>query len=107
MTNLKVRNIFEEADGYAVVSVNVELFKEIVGFDKKVNPLLRDYTTGKNAAGKGVRIFDIDGVPVYTVFNGKDAQYNTSIIMKSADAHKYLETLEQERAGETALAFHF
>jgi hypothetical protein len=97
---LKVRNIFETANGFSKVSVNTEVFKAIAGF----NPTL-PYTTSRNANGNGVRVYDVDGVPVYTQYDKESKK--TAIIMKTSDANKHLQTLESERENEVALAFTF
>ncbi len=96
---LKVRKIFEESNGYSKVSVNVEIFKAIAGF----KPTL-PYTTSRSESGKGVRVFNIAGTPVYTIYEGEN---KSSIIMKSEDAKKHLLSLEAERSSLPALPFAF
>ena len=95
---LAVRTIIKEDGEFAQVVVSNEVFKQVAG----VRPAL-PYTTARNAAGNGVRIFDIDGVKLYTR-RDKEAG-KTYFIMHKADAQKCLKTLEEERAGEPVLGF--
>jgi DNA/RNA-binding domain of Phe-tRNA-synthetase-like protein len=109
MNNLIVRKIFnsDAKTGFSQVSIASENYKQIVGFNKENNPELKDYTTGASASGQGVRIFDFDGVKVYTSYD-KDSKKMLPIMMKTSDAKDHLETLEQSRAKSgDALPFVF
>lgn len=95
---IAVRSIIKETGDFAQVVVSNEVFKQVAG----VRPLLA-YTTARNSAGNGVRIFEIGGVKLYTR-RDKEAG-KTYFIMKKEDAQKCLRTLEEERAGEPVLEF--
>ena len=78
--NQLVSSIFTRDDkGFSQVSLTVNYFKQIVGFDKKENPNLLPYETaaGRNSKGEkiGVRIFNIDGVKVYTSWDKENKKY--------------------------------
>jgi hypothetical protein len=95
-----VRQIFEENNGFARVSVNTELFKALSGFI----PAL-PYKTARSANGKGIRAYNVGGTPVFTQYDGETKK--TSIIMSTEDAKKHLKTVEQERAEGEQVAFAF
>lgn len=85
-----VSTIFtRDASGFSQVSLKKDYFKQIVGFDKKDNPLLLPYETkaGKNEAGEkiGIRVFTINGFKVYTHYN-KETKALDPIYMSTADA---------------------
>lgn len=95
---LAVRAIIKTVGNHSQVVVSNEVFKAVAG----VRPAL-PYTTARNAAGNGVRIFDFAGTHLYT---RRDKELGkTFFIMKKEDAEKCLRTLEQERAGEEVLDF--
>ena len=101
--NQLVSSIFTRDDkGFSQVSLTVNYFKQIVGFDKKENPNLLPYETaaGRNSKGEkiGVRIFNIDGVKVYTSWD-KENKKLCPIYMATADAEANLK--------DTALPFVF
>lgn len=90
-TPIAVRNIFQVQGEYAQVSVDSETFKAING----LRPAL-EYTTTRNAAGQGIRVFNINGVQVMSRYDKENRK--TRFIMKHSDAMSCLKTLEQERA---------
>lgn len=99
--SLTVRQIIAEDNGYAHVVVAQNVFELVNGFRPKL-----PYTTGRNAAGNGVRCFEFkDGAKLWA---RRDKESGKTIFVTSADvAKKNLRTLEEERSGEPALAFGF
>lgn len=91
MENLKLEvfNVFEpasEGSDYSVVSINSAIFKMISGTDERLT--LPMVSKGHDKAGNITRAFVIDGTNVWVRYNGKDAQYPNSVIMKTTDAMK-------------------
>lgn len=97
---MKVRNIFEVSNEFAVVSVDSETFNAVRG----VSPEL-PYTTSRTMDGKGVRIFEIDGVNLMSIYNKETKK--TRFVMNQKEALAKLETLEDERSKEPTLPFAF
>jgi hypothetical protein len=100
MKNLKVRNIIESKGDYSHVVISRENFDAVNGFKPQMA-----YTTSRDAAGRGIRVFDFSGVNLFARRDKENGK--TVFIMKTTDAAERLETLEQERAGEPTLAFAF
>ena len=97
---LVVRNIIgEPINGYVRVTVANDLFKTIAGFRPSIA-----YTAMGDSGGNGVRIFDIDGVKLFSKYNKETAK--TTFIMKTEDARAKLVTVAQERATEAKLPFN-
>lgn len=93
-----VRNIFSTQDGFSRISVDNETFNAVRG----VVPTI-PYTTSRTQDGRGVRIFDIDGTKVYSIYDKENRK--TGFYMKQTDAQARLRTLAQERSTEPALPF--
>lgn len=103
-----VREIFETSGNFARVKLDKDIYKHVIGFNKQANPALLDYSTGKDQAGRGVRIFDINGVKVYTRYDKElDTKTKTHVYMHMADVKNRLKSLEEERADEEPLGFVF
>jgi len=66
---LRVNKIFATKGNYCEVSIDLESFKKIVGFDKNQNKNLANYETATSKSGKNVRIFEIDGHKLYTSYD--------------------------------------
>ncbi len=94
-----VRNIWETEGDYCRVSIDSDTFNKIKGF----NPVIRHVSTTRNAKGQGLRVYDIDGVTLYSRYDKESRK--TSFILKHSDAVAHLRTLEQERSEEPAVAF--
>lgn len=94
-----VRNIWETEGDYCRVSIDSDTFNKIKGF----SPALRHVSTTRNAKGQGLRIYNIDGITLYSRYDKETRK--TSFIMKHSDAVAHLRTLEQERSQEPSLAF--
>ena len=102
MENIKlvVRNIIGEPDnGYSRVTVSNELFNAVRG----VRPQLA-YKAQGDQAGKGIRIFTIDGVDLYSNYDKESRK--TLFLMKTEDAEKCLCTVAEQRAKEPKLPFN-
>lgn len=84
---LEVFSIFNEAKGFSEVSINTELFKLIAGNDESVK--LPIVSKGKDLQGRTIRKFEVNGTPVWVRYNGKDAQYPSTVILKTEDARKF------------------
>jgi hypothetical protein len=102
---MKVNKIFSaagEGSAYSFVSVDGKTFSSIIGMEPKAV-----YTTGKNRAGNGVRIFDVDGSKVFTCFN-RELRI-TEVIMLTSEAvalgGRQASVVEAERANEPVLEF--
>lgn len=97
---LKVRSIIATKDGYSHVVIDRASFDAVTGFRPKL-----PYTTGRNAAGQGIRMFNIDGT---TLFARLDKETGKSVfVMSEAEARARLLPLDEERANEPAMAFAF
>ena len=96
--SLKVRNIFETKDGFAKVSIDQDHFKQIRGF----SPELPFTTSHSNASGNGLRIFDIDGIKLYSQYDKE--QRKTTLFMDANQAMAIKQTLSEERANEPGIA---
>jgi len=93
---IKVRKIFTRgADGFSQVSIDINAYRQIVGFDTDANPDLKPYKTTASSTGQGVRVFDFNGVKVYTSYD-KATKKMLPIMMKTTDAEANLETLEKD-----------
>jgi len=99
MTNFAVRNIWEVEGDYARVSIDNETFNAIRGF----SPAIKHVGTTRNAKGQGVRVYNLDGVTLYTRYDKETRK--TSFIMRVEDAKAHLRTLAQERANEPTMNF--
>lgn len=95
-----VRKIFSTVDGYSQVSIDSDTFNKVRGMRPEL-----PYTTGRNKAGQGVRIFDINGNKLMSVYNKEEKK--SGFIMTEAQANANLRTIEQERADEPVLNFAF
>lgn len=86
-TKLQVFSIFAELDnGYSEVSINTELWQLITGNDEQVK--LPIVTKGKDKAGNTVREFLIQDTKIYVRYNGKDAKWPNTLLMKTEDAKR-------------------
>jgi hypothetical protein len=95
---MKVRTIIATIGNYSHVVVDRETFDKVNGFRPEL-----PYTTTRDAQGRGVRVFDIDGTKLYA---RKDkAEGKTVFVMNSKDAMAHLQTLAQERENEPSLEF--
>jgi hypothetical protein len=102
-SSFAVRNIFESAGNnakYVKVSVDYNTFNAIKGMSPEL-----PYTTTHDALGKGVRIFDIDGIKVMSQYDKETRK--TSFIMDIDDATANLRSLDDERSDEPGLDFAF
>lgn len=83
---LEVFSIFESTlpEGYSEVSVNAGIFKLIAGNDETVK--LPVISKGKDKAGNTVREFLVDGTKIWVRYNGRDAKFQNSFIMRTEDA---------------------
>lgn len=95
---MKVRTIIATIGNYSHVVVDRETFEQVNGFRPQL-----PYTTTRDAQGRGVRVFDIDGAKLYARKDKEEGK--TVFVMSTADATKHLQTLAQERENEPALAF--
>ena len=96
---LVVRNIIsDEVNGYVRVTVANELFNAVKG----VRPLL-SYTAQGDQAGKGIRIFTIDGKNLYAQYDKESRK--TMFLMSKEDAESCLMTVAEQRAKEPKLPF--
>lgn len=123
---LAVRTIVESKDnGYSRVILSSQNFNDIVQslnarwnkFKKgAIQPILK-YTTTGDQSGKGVRIFNFNGVVVYDhptdtgeTQTGTDGVsypiFKQVFFMKTTDAENCLMTLEEERANQVKLPFN-
>lgn len=87
MTNLNLvinKIIREENTGYSHVSVSRELFDAMHG----IKPAL-PYETKADKSGNGIRIFTINGTPIYSRYD--KTTYKTIFIMKTKDAKAHLD----------------
>lgn len=110
MNNLKlvVRNIIGDSiNGYSRVTVSSEVFSAVVQslrarFTKQTPQL--PYKGMGDEGGNGVRVFNINGVELYSHYV-KESGKNV-FLMKTEDAKACLLTLETQRAGEEKLPFN-
>ena len=94
---LRVRAIVSSKDGFSHVIVSRATFDLTAGFRPQM-----EYTTGRNKAGQGVRVFTFaDGAKLYSIFDK-----GTKFIMGTAEAEAHLSTVEEEyEATSSVLAF--
>lgn len=99
---LKVNKILKVTGAFAHVSICGPAFEAIKGF----SPLM-PYTTARNQASKGVRIFDFDGVKVFSCFvKGEGEEYGKAkVLMLTEDANRLKAESDAERANEPVLEF--
>ena len=93
-----VRNIFQNDGKYARVSVDFATFSDLKGMTPKY-----PFTTTHDKKGRGVRIFDVNGIEVMSRYD-KDTR-KTSFIMELDTAKAHLRTIDNERANEPGLDF--
>jgi hypothetical protein len=102
MNNKKliVRQIIGDAiDGYSRVTVTYDLFIALRG----VRPTM-PFTAQGDQAGKGIRIFDFDGIKLYSNYDKESRK--TLFLMKTEDAQSCLQTIAEQRANEPKLSFN-
>jgi hypothetical protein len=76
---MKISRIIATIGDYSHVVVDRETFDQVNGF----KPAL-PYTTAVDAQGRGVRVYTVDGVPLYS---RKDKETGKSVfVMRSLDA---------------------
>ena len=97
--NLIVRKIFNTKNNYSQVSIDKDTFNAVRGF----SPIIQPTGTSHDANGNGVRIFDINGVTLYSQYN-KELK-KTTFTMETKQAIPLLQSVEQERASEPGLPF--
>lgn len=107
-----VRAIHEVNGEFARVQVDKELFKHLVGFNKQMNPALLDYQTAKDQMDRGIRVFNVGDVTIYTRYDKElDTKTKTHVYMKISDAKprllSYNEERDTQRENEVALPFSF
>jgi hypothetical protein len=91
---MKVRTILATTGNFSHVVVDRETFDKVNGYLPEL-----PYTTSVDALGRGVRIYNVDGINLYS---RKDKESGKTIfILNSKDAAKLLEDRED------ALEFSF
>lgn len=83
---LQVFKVFDSAlpEGFSEVSINADLFKLIAGNDENVK--LPIVSKGKDKAGNTVREFLVDGTKIWVRYNGRNAEFQNSFIVRTEDA---------------------
>ena len=99
-SQLKVRSIIESKGDYSQVVVSRDVFDAVKGF----KPVMA-YETSRDAAGRGVRIYDFGSAKLFARRDKESGK--TIFVMDTQEAAGHLETLEQERSGEPTLEFAF
>ena len=89
LSNFAVRRIFETDGNYSQVSVDSETFNKVRGLSPEIKPS----STGRNRAGKGIRVFDINDVKLMSQYD-KDSR-KTSFVMLTAEAEAYHQPLDE------------
>ena len=104
---MKVFKMFATKGDYSEVSIDTPTYFKITGFEPRAA-----YTTGKNKAGEGVRVFNIGGTKIFTCYKkpeGEQEKGTNVITMLTADAvalgGRPASEVELERENEVALDF--
>jgi hypothetical protein len=96
MAKFSVRKIISTVGDYSRVTLDSETFRAVQGFKPEL-----PYKAMGTADGKGVRVFDLDGVEIMSAYDGEARK--TMFFMKNSDASKHLSTLSDERSTEEKL----
>lgn len=98
---LVIREVIETKGDYSQVVVSRDVFDVTKGFRPEL-----PYTTTRNSAGQGVRVFEFDGNRQLFVRFDKEAGRTVFVTQKDT-AQETLKTLDEEREGEPVVAFSF
>jgi hypothetical protein len=97
---MKVRKIIATIGDYSHVVVDGETFAKVNGFIPEL-----PYTTTRDSQGRGLRVFNVEGVPLYA---RKDQETGKTIfVMTSKDAQQNYLPLDDERAAGPSVSFAF
>ena len=108
LPKLVVRNIIGASiDGYSRVTVANDLFAALnqsvrARFSRQTPKFA--YKAMGEESGKGIRVFNIDGVELYSHYDTESGK--TFFLMKTEEAEAHLVTLAEQRAGEEKLPFN-